>query len=247
MPSVCCPCWGGKTPAWRARRSAKGAGVGRRVRTERKRKSETLVSEHQDGPQLPLRPYTRRQSPRPPSCERAIWAALPHPAGPSCPCPFPAPRWPASPSRGPAAAVPSAAAAAAGVVAAPAAVSLAAVAAAAFGVVSAPAAAAPLAPAASPAAPGAAAAPGVVASPAAAAPLAAAASPAAAVAAAAPGVVALPAAASPAAAVAAASPVPLSAGWFVRPSRHAPAQRWPPARFGRHHRRRPSEAWCWRC
>src|ERR1035437_3802920 len=227
MPSVCCPCWCEKPTEWRSRRSAKGAGVGRRVRTERKRKSETLVSEHQDGPQLPLRPYTRRRSPRPPGRERAIWAALPHPAGPSCPCPFPASRWPAPPSRGPAAAVPSAAAAAAGVVAAPAAVSLAAVAAAALGVVASPAAAAPFAAAASPAVAVAAAAPGVVASPAAAAPLAA--------------------AASPAAAVAATSPVPLSAGWLVRPSRHAPAQRWPPARFGRHHRRRPSEAWCWRC
>jgi len=31
--------------------------VGRHVRIERKRRSETLVSEHQDGPQFPLRPY----------------------------------------------------------------------------------------------------------------------------------------------------------------------------------------------
>src|ERR1035441_8856136 len=41
-----------------SRRSAKGAGVGRRARAERRDKRETLVPARQRSPQFPLRPYT---------------------------------------------------------------------------------------------------------------------------------------------------------------------------------------------
>src|SRR5450830_1082228 len=64
MRSGCCRCWFGKQPERWSGRSANGAGVGRRVCIERKRKGETLVSRRQDGPQFSFRPYTLRQKRR---------------------------------------------------------------------------------------------------------------------------------------------------------------------------------------
>src|SRR5664280_979986 len=45
MRSGCCRCSFEKQPEGRSRRSAKGAGMARRARAERKSKGETLVSE----------------------------------------------------------------------------------------------------------------------------------------------------------------------------------------------------------
>jgi hypothetical protein len=53
MRSSCCRCSFEKQSEGRSRRSAKGAGVARRARAERKSKGETLVSERQDGLQFP--------------------------------------------------------------------------------------------------------------------------------------------------------------------------------------------------
>jgi hypothetical protein len=57
MRSGCCRYSFEKQPEGRSRISAKGAGVARRARAERKSKGETLVSERQDGLQFPLRPH----------------------------------------------------------------------------------------------------------------------------------------------------------------------------------------------
>ena len=72
MRSNCCRCSFEKQPEGRSRRSAKGAGVARRARAERKSKGETLVFERQDGPQFPLRPYTWRPEPITRSSRRAL-------------------------------------------------------------------------------------------------------------------------------------------------------------------------------
>ena len=61
MRSGYCRCSFEKQPEERSRISAKGAGVARRARAERKSKGETLVSERQDRPQFPLHPYSSTQ------------------------------------------------------------------------------------------------------------------------------------------------------------------------------------------
>ena len=71
MRSSCCPCSFENQPKGRSRRSAKGAGVARRARAERKSEGETLVSERQDGLQFPLPPHTIRRE----ECQ-SLWEVL---------------------------------------------------------------------------------------------------------------------------------------------------------------------------